>query len=410
MSQSAAGKAPKDKGNMIEIRREYALAAVILLIAAAVYFSFSSQPAGKPLPTPTPTIPPIQAASVHVVRLAVSGCSDCFDTSLLVQAIQRMGVQVSGEKTVAYDSEEGKNLTAEFRIAYAPTLIAFADAGSPAMPSQFTAFMENQGGGAYVYRKMLPVLFDLNASKFRGRVDVTLLDDPACLKCSDPRALLDEMKAGGVVFNPRVVLDANASQGRDLEKKYGLALVPTVVFSDQLGVYFDRFPNLKDYLVELPDGAFTLKSVLPPFHNLTSDRFEGYVTATFLTDSNCPACYDPAIHETILTRRGVVVLSEQTFDVRGPKGHDLRVAYNITHVPTAVFSADLAAYLSGDVGLSDILSGVYTRTADGKYFFSNFTALPSATYSDLGSGKIVAPANATGNSTTNGNASAQIVA
>ncbi len=66
-----------------------------------------------------------------------------------------------------------------------------------------------------------------------------------------------------------------------------------------------------------------------------------YVNIIQLLDSDCDVCYDLSIHTKVLENSGVSVGNITKVDMNSEKGRELINKYNITSVPTVIFSPEL---------------------------------------------------------------------
>jgi hypothetical protein len=116
---------------------------------------------------------------------------------------------------------------------------------------------------------------------------------------------------------------------------------------------------------------YVLPTLNAPYLNVSSGQVRGYVTATYLDDSSCDACYDPHETRAALLQAGVVPHEERTLDAASAEGKRLTERYNITRIPTIVLTGDLDAYPA----LRPSWEAVGTVETDGAY---RITILSSA--------------------------------
>ncbi len=369
------------------------LAAGIALLALAIAYVLTViLPAMTPAPTPTPT-PPITTPStelttVRLVKLVDDSCGNCFNVEEMAKAVKRTGVQVSAEKTVSYDSEEGQKLVADNRIEGVPTLVAVVESGFEKIPEPFTKLMDNRGGGVYVFHRLIPVYVNVSTRETIGAITATFLNDPDCLKCvnlSREGLPPDYLQALGITISIKLSVDYNSDPGKELVRKYNITKVPTLLYSKDFAAY----PNLRKQLLEIgtqeSDGTFVLRTYNPPYRNLETGNVEGYVKFIYLVDEACEECYAPEIHRTILKKYNADPVSETVYDIGSKVGKEYVEKYNVTKVPTLLISPEIALYPS----MQTILGQAYSKEPDGWYVFTNFQTLPTANYKDLQSGQVV---------------------
>lgn len=105
------------------------------------------------------------------------------------------------------------------------------------------------------------------------------------------------------------------------------------------------------------------------------------MTATILTDSSCAQCIDPKLTVDAFKKGGVTIADEKEVAWDSAEGQQLINHYNITKVPTFLFSPDIDVYDT----VKNTWSRIGTVEQDKTYIARN---LPMP-FRDLGQGKIV---------------------
>ena len=225
-----------------------------------------------------------------------------------------------------------------------------------------------------------------------GKVTLFLISDPSCEKCNDLGILISQIKQSGIRIAVEKNLTPNSAEGKDIINKYGIDFVPALILSKDAGVYQLIQQAWSQIGTKEEDGNYVLRSVNPPYINLTTGKLRGLVNAIYLTDKSCADCYDVSVHEQILTSPQSFAIrldKEETFDVTDATGKELILKYNITQAPTIIISDEVSAYPS-----SQALRQFFSLEKDGYYVFR--TAQVMGSYKDLATGQVVKQQQAEG--------------
>lgn len=184
----------------------------------------------------------------------------------------------------------------------------------------------------------------------------------------------------------------DSDSGKALVKKYNITAVPTAIFSPAAAGYPIFIQAWTTAGTVDADGSYILRSLSPPYYDLSTQSVRGLVDAIYLTDKSCGTCYNVTLHKTIFQQNfGIDFQKETTYDVSDTTGADLVKKYNITDVPTVILTGDAAAYKQ----LEQAWSQVGTTEKDGAMVFRQIGLLQGITYKDLSTGKVVTAASAT---------------
>lgn len=202
------------------------------------------------------------AGKVNLIIIAKEDCEECFDMSGLSQQLEMIGMVVVDEKTVEYDSKEGKALIEEYEITKIPTMILSEDA---ILYDQIKAAWDQVGSveddGKLVMREVNPPFYDLEAKKVKGIVDITYIVDEDCEECYDPKQFKTYFgQQIGVGFDDEETIDVSSDEGKELIKTYNITLVPTVIFSKDLGEY-PAVKQLWSQLGKIVNGKYVFTTV-----------------------------------------------------------------------------------------------------------------------------------------------------
>ena len=129
------------------------------------------------------------------------------------------------------------------------------------------------------------------------------------------------------------------------------------------------------------DGSFVFREqgLNPIYLSINEQRLIGYVSAIYITDSNCEKC--PTVldlNKALDALFGFKVVENKFADVREPANLNTVLSWGITRVPAVVYVGDMNSYfvvkkLWQNLGL----------VKDEKYILTNFDFLKNITYEDL---------------------------
>ncbi|NQV08432.1 hypothetical protein HQ529_01115 [Candidatus Woesearchaeota archaeon] len=321
-------------------------------------------------------------AKVELFVLKDSRCSDCFDIDAVLDNIKKANIEVTEEKTIELDSDEGKELVEKYKIEKLPTVIINGETEKVSI----TGMETNQD--ALVFTSLNPPYVDSEGNVI-GKVSVTYLVEPSCDDCGEPAQLVTQFKGAGVFVFKEKYINSNTEYGAALIEKYNIDKLPTIIFSEDIGVYKIITENWAALGTVESDGMFitrTAQAVGIPFYDLNKNKVMGLVDIKYIIDESCEDCYDVNIHKSILVDRfGIKVGEETTLDVSSEEGASLVEMYNITAVPTVVLSEDSNAYPT----LRQAWLGVGSIEEDGSFIFRSMAAMTGSVYKNLITGEVL---------------------
>lgn len=207
--------------------------------------------------------------------------------------------------------------------------------------------------------------------------------------CWDARLFISALQAKGVIIDKVVTTTIESyvpvTGGVVLAKKYGITKVPTVI----LEFTGDNKPDLTQFFNVglgniIDDNKFVLSRILAPYYDVKAKNIKGLVNIIYLGDKSCTACYDPKLHETALKNLGVDTSQATSLDTSSAEGKALIAKYNLTKVPTAIITGEVAEYSA----LVETWPSVGIIANDGAYIFTH-EELMTGSYKDLKTGKVI---------------------
>ncbi len=318
-------------------------------------------------------------AKISVTRIMIPECADCFSLDRAVEDLSKYNVKIKEDQSVAYNSEEGKKLIQDLNIKRVPTYILTGDINS----SNLTNTLSANGvkvNKTFVYTKVGTVFLDLETQKYRGRINVTYINDDECTQCLDLRRTIGSyrQKMNLVVSDEKGVL-WNSREGQVLIKQYKITKIPTFILTGDMDAYEEliKFWHIYELgtVEKTPEkeDAYVARKLYPPWRDLAKNKLIGLVHAIYLIDSACKDCYDPKnVHGNALTTAFRVMFSkEEVIDIHSQYGKSLVSKYKIKSVPTVLLSPSANEYKS----LQEAWPSIGTTEKDGWYVFRDIAKL-----------------------------------
>jgi len=353
------------------------LLAIILLFSIMQTFSINSALKDK-------TEKAKELAKPAKIELAVikdSKCADCFDVSQVAQYIKSGKVEVTSEKNVEFDSAEGKQLISKYNLEKIPAVVVTGEIDK--------AIIEGfeKKNDALLFTQIPPPYVNATSGEIKGRITLTIINDTTCSKCADLNVLINQMKSSGITMAEQRNVNSNSDEGKSLIAKYNLGFVPTIILSKDAESY-DLIKQAWSQLgTREADGSYVLRTVYPPYINLTTNKLRGIVDIVYLTDKSCTECYNVSTHRQILTSPQTFAIKfdkETTVDASDASGKGLIAKYNITQVPTVILSSEVNVYPA-----SQALNQFFSAESDGSYIFRKLPAVGA--YRDLTTNQVIKP-------------------
>ncbi|MBI2541822.1 hypothetical protein HYV80_03885 [Candidatus Woesearchaeota archaeon] len=191
-----------------------------------------------------------------------SKCADCADLALLISQIKAAGIKIVDEKTFEAGSSQGNDLLKRYNLGFVPTIILSKDAESYSIMEQaWFQIGTKENDGSYVMRVPSPPFMNLTSKVLRGIVDITYITDNSCPDCynvSQHREILANEQGFAVRLGREEYIDISDAKGKELIFKYNITHVPTIVVSDELGVY-PSSQALKQFFSAEKDGSYVFR-------------------------------------------------------------------------------------------------------------------------------------------------------
>jgi hypothetical protein len=292
--------------------------------------------------------------SAYLANLTVvpaPDCAQCLQGQDLLDGMAGIFNQSTvlsvGSKTI-YDtsSPEGKALIAKYKITKLPAIVVSGGTHDTALADEWkNSIGTAESDGSLVSRELPPPYYDVTAGRPIGIVKGIAIRPYGCPECSNPSDFFASLTNYGIAFSNTTVLDENDTQAQELIKRYNLTKLPALLLDNEALAY-PSFANSTTMGTIESDGWFVLRAIRPPYVDLGQNRsIRGFVDAIHLVDGSCTDCVDiTSLTNYFATSLGVFMVNTTAYDVNSTQGKALIKKYNITKVPTVLYSPEFGVY------------------------------------------------------------------
>ncbi len=279
--------------------------------------------------------------SVELIKL--EGCPECGDINSIAQAFSTVPtIKIKKETALGdYNSKEAKKILEQYGIKKIPALIIISK-NIDKIPLEGSVFRTDAEKNAAIFDQAVPYL-DLASGKVKGEVIATIVEDSSCDKCADLAFLPAKLEQMGVKVKETKIIKASSPEGKEIMEKKQLKFLPSLLFSKDLAEYWWIFPKLKDLLSEQADNYLFTEPFFP-LKEISSGKIKGLVKVTYLTADNCDYCFNVSELKPIFQPAGIYFAEENTVTESSDYGKVLIKKYNITKIPTLIFSSEIIDY------------------------------------------------------------------
>jgi len=157
--------------------------------------------------------------------------------------------------------------------------------------------------------------------------------NPVCTDCFDINNVIDTLKSKNVKITKETALTKD--QASDLIQKYSITKLPSLIVKGEI----DKF----DLGLTKKDDVLIFNEPEPPYLDLNSNKVEGRVSLTLITEPTCAECIDLGVIVDQL-KQLMTISSENTLTTN--QASDLIQKYSLTRIPTIILSKDASVYPS----------------------------------------------------------------
>jgi len=174
-----------------------------------------------------------------------------------------------------------------------------------------------------------------------------LIEAPDCPSCdyADYILYIVQTEELGTDIIDVTRLDYNSTEAKLLIERYEIKHVPALIlhketewdhrtlswWSAQIGT----FEN---------DNSLIMRDVFPPYYDLETGEFKGFVEIKLLVNKSCTECYDVNAFANDMISTFKFVAEKQEIDAESEAGQELIAEYNITQIPTYIVNEEALEY------------------------------------------------------------------
>src|SRR3989344_2332293 len=189
-----------------------------------------------------------------------------------------------------------------------------------------------------------------------GEIEITLIENSACLDCSDISEVVDYVKSVKSNVTKETTLEFSSSEAKQLISKYQIKKIPAILVTGELSkIAIEGFEAKNDALVFADTPA--------PYIDAATGKVKGKVSLTLLKDASCEKCNDLKLLISQMKLSGIVVSEEKNATLGSAEGQQLASKYKINFVPTLLLSEDAADYPI----IQQAWPQIGTKESDGNY-------------------------------------------
>lgn len=303
-------------------------------------------------------------AKIALTAVTDKKCPQCFDISEILTSLKSGKVNITKEENLDISSKEAQKILSSYAVSRVPAIIVTGELNKTSLGQ----FEENNG--ALIFSGVKAPYTDVPTKRIVGIVAATQLVDSSCQLCSDLDTTMAELKKIAAIGKERMVEFASA-EGKALAGKYRIEKIPALLLSEDISLYPEVTQEWESIGTIEPDGMHVLRETGMPYTNATTGKITGLVSLVMINDSSCRACYDVALHKSILRRYGVAIKDEKSIDISSSEGKKLIEKYSISAAPTIVLSPEAKGYEQ----FVRVWPQVGTIEADGSFIFRKIEVL-----------------------------------
>ncbi|MFH0948903.1 MAG: hypothetical protein V1802_00265 [Candidatus Aenigmatarchaeota archaeon] len=209
---------------------------------------------------------------VNITMLLDSSCEKCAGIAGLPFSLKQLGVKITDEKIIEYNSSEGKMLMSKFDIKQIPSIVISKEVTAyDALKQAWSQLNTTEKDGYYAIHSRIPPYRDLLTNKIVGLLTLITINDSTCSECYDASINKLILFRFGAAVENESAYDINSVEGKKLSKKYNITKVPIILMSPDASVYTTLVEAWKEvgtvesddwYVMRNPDILGTYKDLI----------------------------------------------------------------------------------------------------------------------------------------------------
>ena len=333
----------------------------ILLIVLLIIFILNISSASVANAILSGKVGPIKEANKPVeIGLTIIDCYDCYEVESITDSIKKQNVKIIDEETLEVD--DAQELIAKYNIQKIPSVIITGEIDNERV--SFNGFRLE--GEALILEDINAPFLDLTTNTLQGKVIIKEIIDSSCEECSSLTSFVDGMVQSGILVESWNKIEYDSAEAQTLISQFSIDKVPTILISDDI----NHYEGIQETLAQIgteKDGYHVISLPVPPYRDLNKGSVVGLVDLIILDDNSCSTCYDSSVNKQILTGFGMILQTENTYDISSSEAKALISKYNIQKVPMIILSPGAEEYAAFVNAWTDI----GTKESDGWFVMRN---------------------------------------
>lgn len=324
------------------------------LILGVVGILILNQPTQKtPIQLHNSTANQTNLNQIEIIHIRSVTCTLCRDTEGLnlyfEQSAQKYGFAVGSNRIINYPDSESSELIRKYRIDRLPTIIVREKSGnlSDAFKGEFAQYLGSvEGDGTLVMRNVDAPYLNISENKIVGLAKGIAIYKKECAECLNASKYFQALEGQdiGMVFLDKKILEAQDTEAKNLIMKYNITKLPTLIL-DQEAYEYGAFNQYIANSGEKINNTFVIKEPIAPFFDLEKNETAGLVNVTIINPINCTNCTNISnLVGAISVQGGIVIDQVQEISENETTANELIGQFNITKLPTMIFSKEMKYY------------------------------------------------------------------
>jgi len=172
-------------------------------------------------------------------------------------------------------------------------------------------------------------------------VELYVVQNSACDECINVSEVIEIIKGAPTLdITSDQIVEYDSEKGKELIEEYELKRLPAFVLKIVSGEKLEEaIPPF-----EKRNGDMVYDLTPPPYYDVQEDTIKGAISVIQLVNTDCEDCFDLSALMKNLKMFGLAFSDEQIVEYDSEEGGELIEKYDITKVPTLIFSSDAAEY------------------------------------------------------------------
>jgi hypothetical protein len=346
-------------GNKKVKEKDYLIAGSIIIGIVFLFFIYVNF-IPKPLFNSDDKIP------LEIIEITADDCKSCFDVQGFADSLIKSNIKVKSRESFEHDSEKGKELINKYDLEKIPALIIISNKLNEIEGLNEIFSIE---GKKAIFDKAVPYM-DLNSGTVKGLVNLKEVYDSNCKDCSSMSPIKDQFEKIGIKVESYEIIDSSSIEGEKLINENDLTFLPSLLVTKDIAEYWWIFDQMKKSFNE-KDNYYVLNFKSLPYREISTGQIKGIVDITYISDKTCEDCFNVTKLKVAFQNLGVFINNEEYIDISTTKGKNLLSEYNITAVPTVIFSKEIQDYDT----IKEVLEEVGSFEKEGVFVFRKLDAL-----------------------------------